>query len=422
MSITYKVEDVSISAVRDRAMFNTFAGNQSYVIANIGQELAVTYSDSSFIVELGTGEAVICGGSMVSEGNSTTLTLGQNQSGYLVIRIDLSQTGDNICKFDNVTSLVQQNINDGSEYIYDLPLYQYSTSANGVSKMTDVRNISASVTESVTKSLSKVATSGSYNDLTNKPTIPTVDSAMSSTSTNPVQNKVVNTQLSGKAPTNHASTATTYGLGTTSNYGHVKLANNVTTSSSTNGLALDAYQGKVLNDKINALDYTGTGATNKTLTKITQTDGKIATTFSNISITKSQVSDFPKLATVATSGSYNDLSNKPTISSGITLTKLWTNSAPTTASETITTSNISASSYKFFIVLLRTSTTDSSVWSTIIPYDTAVKPRIFAGTYVSYPREVTITSTTLTFTRKGGSSGTTEYNAFNIPYIVYGVK
>ncbi len=46
-----------------------------------------------------------------------------------------------------------------------------------------------------------VATSGSYNDLTNKPTIPaavTVDSALSSTSTNPVQNKVINTALSGK--------------------------------------------------------------------------------------------------------------------------------------------------------------------------------------------------------------------------------
>lgn len=46
--------------------------------------------------------------------------------------------------------------------------------------------------------LAKVATTGSYSDLTGKPTIPpaiTVDSAMSSTSTNPVQNKVVNEAL-----------------------------------------------------------------------------------------------------------------------------------------------------------------------------------------------------------------------------------
>lgn len=43
--------------------------------------------------------------------------------------------------------------------------------------------------------------SGSYDDLTNKPTIPeeiTVDSALSSTSTNPVQNKVIDYALGGK--------------------------------------------------------------------------------------------------------------------------------------------------------------------------------------------------------------------------------
>lgn len=43
--------------------------------------------------------------------------------------------------------------------------------------------------------LATVATSGSYNDLSNKPTIPTVDTTLSSTSTNPVQNKVINNAL-----------------------------------------------------------------------------------------------------------------------------------------------------------------------------------------------------------------------------------
>lgn len=33
---------------------------------------------------------------------------------------------------------------------------------------------------------------------------------------------------------------------------------------------------------------------------------------------KSEITDFPTLATVATSGSYNDLSNKPTIPSAVT--------------------------------------------------------------------------------------------------------
>lgn len=49
--------------------------------------------------------------------------------------------------------------------------------------------------------LSNVATSGSYNDLTNKPTIPTVDSSLSSASTNPVQNRVVKASLDTRIAT-----------------------------------------------------------------------------------------------------------------------------------------------------------------------------------------------------------------------------
>lgn len=61
------------------------------------------------------------------------------------------------------------------------------------------------------------------------------------------------TTLSGKAPTKHSSTADTYGLGTTGAYGHVKTVNNVTTAAHESGLALSAYQGKVLKDLIDAL-------------------------------------------------------------------------------------------------------------------------------------------------------------------------
>lgn len=98
--------------------------------------------------------------------------------------------------------------------------------------------------------LKTVAFTGSYNDLTNKPTIPpaiTVDSAMSSSSTNPVQNKVVNSALGGKAPTSHASTATTYGVGDATNYGHVKV-DSAMSSSSTNPV-----QNKVIKSVTDAL-------------------------------------------------------------------------------------------------------------------------------------------------------------------------
>lgn len=108
--------------------------------------------------------------------------------------------------------------------------------------------------------LATVATSGSYNDLSSKPTIPTITDTYSGTSSN---------GMSGKA---------------------VKQA-------------IDALDGTV----------SGSAGSGKTLTAFSQTDGKVSATFGNISITKSQVSDFPTLATVATSGDYDDLTDKPTI-------------------------------------------------------------------------------------------------------------
>jgi hypothetical protein len=68
----------------------------------------------------------------------------------------------------------------------------------------------------------------------------------------------VQTQLSGKAPTNHASSSTTYGKGTTSNYGHLKISDNYTLSPSTlynasNGVAVSLYSAQKLYEKISQL-------------------------------------------------------------------------------------------------------------------------------------------------------------------------
>ena len=65
--------------------------------------------------------------------------------------------------------------------------------------------------------LKTVAFTGSYNDLSDKPTIPTavtVDSAMSTTSTNPVQNKVIKAELDKKAASSHNQAAGTITAGT----------------------------------------------------------------------------------------------------------------------------------------------------------------------------------------------------------------
>ena len=58
--------------------------------------------------------------------------------------------------------------------------------------------------------LSKVATSGNYSDLTGTPTIPTVDNTLSSTSTNAIQNKAVYSALDGKA--DKVTTLSGYGI------------------------------------------------------------------------------------------------------------------------------------------------------------------------------------------------------------------
>lgn len=52
------------------------------------------------------------------------------------------------------------------------------------------------------------------------------------------------------APKAHAVNASTYGLGTTGVYGHVKIINGLNQSSNQNGAALSAYQGKVLKDLV----------------------------------------------------------------------------------------------------------------------------------------------------------------------------
>lgn len=64
------------------------------------------------------------------------------------------------------------------------------------------------------------------------------------TDLNDVNNPILTT------PKAHAAPNTGYGPGTTSNYGHVKLRNNLNASSYVSGEALASNQGKVLSDRI----------------------------------------------------------------------------------------------------------------------------------------------------------------------------
>lgn len=75
--------------------------------------------------------------------------------------------------------------------------------------------ITAALDDKVSPSdLATVATTGDYDDLINKPVIPSgviVDSTLSASSENPVQNKVIDTALGAKANTADLSTVATSG-------------------------------------------------------------------------------------------------------------------------------------------------------------------------------------------------------------------
>ena len=166
--------------------------------------------------------------------------------------------------------------------------------------------------------------------------------------------KLTKNSLDAKAPTSHASSASTYGLGTTSNYGHVKTINGLTQSSHSDGTALSAYQGKLLKDAIDAKpdssdiptktsDLTNDGAdgtnvfvanndsrlsdsrtpTSHTHGNLTN-DGKVGSTANYFvyTTTSGAITSKQKIGNITTSGAIGSTSGKPiiTTTSGVLTT------------------------------------------------------------------------------------------------------
>lgn len=213
--------------------------------------------------------------------------------------------------------------------------------------------------------LASVATSGSYNDLTDKPTIPaasTVDSELSSTSTNPVQNKVINAALNRKADSSMLSDYLPLAGGVCT--GGVSAPNFRTGTGATNYFqcqkfrgegdanayyhavdfgysghdSVDFYEydpnwnfykcttgtksGAVLVGNINRNGWNGGAVLSGTPTAPTATVGTNTTQIATTAFVQTAVGskvDASLLATVATSGSYNDLADKPVIPGAYTL-------------------------------------------------------------------------------------------------------
>ena len=105
-----------------------------------------------------------------------------------------------------------------------------------------------------------------------------------------VSGGVAEVDLSGKADVSHTHTKSQI-----TDFPTIPTITDTYSSTSSNGMS-----GKAVNSALQTLDGTvsGTAGSGKTLTAFSQTDGKVSATFGNISITKSQVSDFPTIPTV----------------------------------------------------------------------------------------------------------------------------
>lgn len=126
----------------------------------------------------------------------------------------------------------------------------------------------------------------------------TVDSALSSTSTNPVQNKVVNSALAGKSDSSHNHDGRYY----TETEVDTKLAAKVDLTADGVSAAINKLSSGTATPQDNdyyVCQFAGGGTT--------------TTTYHRRPLSSLWTWIKSKLATVATSGSYTDLSNKPTI-------------------------------------------------------------------------------------------------------------
>ena len=136
--------NVVIPAERDGALYNFLMGGQDYVFANIGDAFEITPSSTSFLVTLGEGEGVVSGRHITEEtvsGANSMIQLDPNSSGYVVIRVDLTRPVGTEAFLYATPVLSAQDLNN-SGTVHDLPLYQYTTNASGVSSFTDVRPLS----------------------------------------------------------------------------------------------------------------------------------------------------------------------------------------------------------------------------------------------------------------------------------------
>lgn len=169
-----------------------------------------------------------------------------------------------------------------------------SANADGTGSVSGWSTVKSNITSLQTNkadvsSLATVATSGSYADLTNKPTIPTVNNATLTIQKNGANVSTFTANSASNVTANIVVPTTTSDLTNNSNFvsdaSYVHTDNNFTNTLKTK------------------LDGIAAGAEVNVQANWTQTNTSA----------DDYIKNKPTLATVATTGSYNDLTNKPTI-------------------------------------------------------------------------------------------------------------
>ena len=130
---------VPISVRQDASVYDALANKTDYVLSGIDNELNVTYGSQTFKVTLGTGGCVICGRHVFNDSQGEVgLTLAPNDTGYLVLRYDLTQSAGKEASFITASALETGDLNSNGTK-KDLPLGKYVTGDNGVTSYIDMR-------------------------------------------------------------------------------------------------------------------------------------------------------------------------------------------------------------------------------------------------------------------------------------------
>ena len=233
----------------------------------------------------------------------TTVSSFENDAGYLTSHQDISG------KADKATTLAGYGITDAKIASGTITL-----GSNSITPLTEHQSL-ADYTK--TEDLAAVATSGSYNDLSDKPTIPsayTLPTASSDTLGGIKVGTGLSINTSGVLSNSYSYTLPN---ATSSVLGGVKIGSNITVSSGTISLTKSNVT-SALGYTPPTSDTTYSVATTSSNGLMSSTDKSkldgIATGANNYTHPSTHpASMITGLATVATSGNYNDLSNTPTI-------------------------------------------------------------------------------------------------------------